>query len=153
MFTDEVKIFFDGSCDNSKKDNRMGVGIAVYWNGEELEEYNFSGLVGYNGTSNAAEWSGLILSIGILRDLVNKEKVDLLKTKLSIFSDSQLIVNQANGVFEVRNEKLKMYKDLYDSICLSNLHLHYKLCWIPREKNTRADELSKVKTLLKKHQG
>lgn len=146
---DKLKVYFDGSCDNSKPDNVMGIGVAVFWNNIELEEYAVSTLIGKNGTSNVAEWKACIMGLAVLNKVVEKERVTTSKAQIFIFGDSKLVVNQANGVYQCNNKRLKPYKEAYDEYLVRYmLEIPFQIRWIPRERNQRADELSKVRNLL-----
>ena len=60
---------------------------------------------------------------------------------ITIYSDSQLIVNQINGKYQVKNERMILcYQKATD--ILSNFN-SWTLIHIPREKNKEADFLSK----------
>jgi ribonuclease HI len=60
---------------------------------------------------------------------------------LKIHSDSQLIVNQLSGNFNVHNERLKLFRDACWHLAKKFPRVSYE--WIRREKNTVADQLSK----------
>ena len=60
-------------------------------------------------------------------------------TRLSIFSDSELIVRQLEGAYRVKNEGLRPYYQEAKSL-LSRLD-EYRIKSIPREANAHADEL------------
>jgi ribonuclease HI len=53
------------------------------------------------GTNNEAEWIALLWAMEIARDRSD--------TRPGFYGDSQLIVNQANGVWKVHKEHLKPY--------------------------------------------
>ena len=59
-----------------------------------------------------------------------------------IYADSELVVKQVLGIYKVKNERMKI---LYNLV-LEKLKLidHWNLVHIRREKNIRADELSKL---------
>ena len=59
-----------------------------------------------------------------------------------IYADSELIVKQVQGIYKVKNERNKTLHNLV----LEKLKLidHWNLVHIRREKNIRADELSKL---------
>jgi ribonuclease HI len=58
-----------------------------------------------------------------------------------LYGDSELVVRQMEGEYQVRAEHLKAYKQHLDQ--LVQRFEGVKFGWIPREENTRADELSK----------
>ena len=61
-------------------------------------------------------------------------------TKIELSSDSRLLVNQVNGLFKVKNGKIKEY-----ILAIRGLELEIGLpisyINIPREENTAADDL------------
>ena len=84
-----------------------------------------------DASNNEAEYSGLILAI--------ETALELGVTDLEVFSDSQLIVNQINENWRIKEIRLKELWSTavqkaaeFDSISLS---------WVRREKNKRADFL------------
>jgi ribonuclease HI len=85
-------------------------------------------------SNNVAEYEGLILAL--------RTSHDLGVTDLEIFSDSQLIVNQVNGLWKVKHDDLLPLRDLAweEGLAFNSL----SLSWVPREKNTVADALCRV---------
>jgi ribonuclease HI len=61
---------------------------------------------------------------------------------LRIFSDSELVVKQINGEYKVKNDRMKKLHTLVFSE-LQNMG-KWVVTHVRREKNTRADELSKI---------
>ena len=104
-----VKLYFDGSCDNNSKMKYMGIGVAVYFDDQYQPQWSYSGMVGTNGTNNIAEYEAYIKSLEILRDIVSTNAGESLLVNASIYGDSQLIVNQSNGEWRVRQAHLKSY--------------------------------------------
>lgn len=91
-------------------------------------------------SNNIAEYTGLIRALEKTKELmaVNKLKMD----KIEVFSDSLLMVNQLNGLFKVKNAKLRglvlRVRALECEINLPVIYIH-----IYREKNMLADALVK----------
>jgi ribonuclease HI len=89
-------------------------------------------------TNNAAEYSALIKSLKVIRKLQRQGiKIDT----VSFFSDSQLIVNQINGIFKVKDIRLSAYLSEFKSKS-ENLKIQYSVSHIPRKENKLADELA-----------
>ena len=61
---------------------------------------------------------------------------------MKVFVDSQLVVRQVTGEYEVKDPVLKAYNGLVKQLWLKFPQI--QLTQIPREKNSRADELSRV---------
>lgn len=89
-------------------------------------------------TNNVAEYSALIMALTKAKEIVANIK----PKKITCFSDSSLMVNQINGLFKIKNTNLRSLlikiRELEQEIYLP---IFYK--YIPREKNTLADDLVK----------
>ncbi len=106
-----------------------GIGVVLADAGGETVDT----LANYIGeaTNNVAEYQAMISGLEMAID----RGID----RLAIFSDSELIVRQLEGAYRVKNEGLRPYYQQAKSL-LSRLD-EYELKSIPREANTRADEL------------
>ena len=124
-----IKLFVDGAADLHSK--TAGIGGVIYSNDKELS--NFSEPLFYK-TNNEAEYLSLIKGI--------EQLIDLKVASVDIFSDSELVVKQVLGIYKVKNERMKILHNLV----LEKLQLidQWNLVHIRREKNIRADELSKL---------
>ena len=125
---DEVVLYIDGAAMPDREG--AGIGGVCYKNKEKL--FSFSKFIG-NKTNNEAEYFALIQ--GLNQALKKDLKV------ITIYSDSQLVVNQINGKYQVKNERMKICFQKSMNI-LSNFN-RWTLTHIPREKNKEADSLSK----------
>lgn len=119
----------------------MGVGVAAWVDGVRdltLDHYSMKGPV---GTNNIAEWEALLEALKTAYAYVTAVDPDC---RIRIYGDSQIIVNQFNGIYEVLDPK---FEELYTSAMMykkligSNLRL---VAWIPRKDNKEADILSKL---------
>lgn len=128
-----LKVYTDGGSRGNPGPSAIG-GIG-YLNGKKIFEFKKS--IG-NATNNDAEYRALIEALNIIRNL----KFEILNQfkKIEFYSDSRLMVNQVNGMFKVKNGKIKEYiliiRGLEQEI---NLSIIYRL--IPREQNIEADKL------------
>ena len=106
------------------------IGIIIKQNEKILLEHSeFLGV----RTNNQAEYEALRRALEICNTL-DKE--------ITIFSDSDLLVNQRNTKYKIRNQNLKMI-----SREISNLEKNFdKIQYrhIPREKNNKADKLANM---------
>jgi ribonuclease HI len=109
-----------------------GCGAVIYdEQGEILKE-----LTSYLGssTNNVAEYQGLLMGLEGVLELGGR--------KLQIRSDSELLVRQLNGVYRVKNEKLKvLYRKALD--LLGRLEA-YRIIHVRREHNKLADRLANL---------
>lgn len=122
-----IKLHIDGASKGNP--GPSGIGIVFYKEGEIIEEIEeFIG----NQTNNFAEYTALIKALEISKN--NSYKI------IEICSDSELVVNQINKVYKVKDAYIK---DLYDKACSLIEKLEYvKVSYVPREENLRADKLA-----------
>lgn len=85
-----------------------------------------------HATNNVAEYEALLLGLeGILR---------LGGKRLTVQSDSELLVRQVTGLYRVKNDKLK---PLYEkALSLLRRLEAYRIIHVPREQNRLADRLA-----------
>ena len=123
-------IFIDGASE--LENSNAGIGGIFYKDQNFSSEFHsFSENIGA-ATNNEAEYQALIRALDI------SKKLNIYK--INIFSDSELLVKQINLEYKVKNPRLKKLHTeargkLYNSI--------WKLSHIRREKNRKADFLSK----------
>ena len=124
------KLFVDGSVTKGKS----GAGIIlVSPDGFEYEyalEFNFS------ASNNAAEYEALIGGLQLA--------LEIGVTKVEVFSDSQLVVNQVGGTFEVKEPYLNSYRALAKALLCG--FGSATVAQIPRKENGRADALARLAT-------
>lgn len=123
-----LSIYVDGSADLTK--GQAGLGGAFYLDGEEI--YAFSearpGL-----TNNEAEYGAMIHAL----ELAIEFDVDAIE----IFSDSQLMINQMNGSYKVKNERLRPLHRQVMSLLAKRPFIQFSHVY--RTENKRADALAK----------
>ena len=128
----DYSLFIDGAAefDEDLKPNNAGIGGLIN-KGDKLV-YSFSENIGIR-TNNEAEYSALIEGI--------KACLDHKIYHVSIFSDSELIVNQVNGKYKLKDPKMIKLHAEVTKLC-SELK-SWTISHVPREQNVEADELSK----------
>ena len=130
-----VEVHFDGSC---QPPHRGVAGYGFVIRGEGLD-YTEHGLAAppYSdaSTNNVAEYVGAIRALEYLRGRGFHGQVVLL-------GDSELVIKQLNGEYEVRSEHLKAYHLLLKTLVESFPEVRIE--WVPREQNEEADILSKT---------
>jgi len=89
-------------------------------------------------TNNIGEYDAVIAALLWLIKLPEGKRRPVV-----IKSDSQLIVNQCSGVWNCNDEKLVPLHDLVMK-AKKRYGRNVTFQWIPREKNTEADELSRT---------
>tara|TARA_Y100001970_G_C13989902_1_gene727669 strand:- start:38 stop:574 length:537 start_codon:yes stop_codon:yes gene_type:complete len=128
----DYSLFIDGAAefDEDLKPNNAGIGGLIK-KGDKLI-YSFSKNIGIR-TNNEAEYSALIEGI--------KACLDHKIYHINIFSDSELVVNQVNGKYKLKDPKMIKLHDEVKKIC-SKL-TSWTITHVRREQNIEADELSK----------
>lgn len=122
------KLFIDGASRNNP--GPAGAGLALFKGDEPVEMRGF-----YLGakTNNQAEYFALLLGIFYLKKHVCEGDL------VVIVSDSQLLVRQVQGAYQVKNAELKMLHGLAHKL-LSGLT--YNIVHVLREENKEADALA-----------
>ncbi|HXY56607.1 MAG TPA: ribonuclease HI family protein [Nitrososphaerales archaeon] len=127
-----VTVYVDGLSE-PRNPGTGTYGFVIYDGGKKLGEE--SGLAGYDVTSNFAEFTALERAFRKLKSLGVDGDVE-------VMSDSKLLVEQMSGGWKVRGgmyvEKLKEVRDLMAGFG----SLQFR--WIPREKNSEADLLTRI---------
>ncbi|XP_047151087.1 uncharacterized protein LOC124823012, partial [Vigna umbellata] len=88
----------------------------------------------FKASNNQAEYEALVAGLELARDMGAR--------KVVCRTDSQLVVGQMNGKFQVKEEQLLRY--FHRSIAITKFFDQVSIQHIPREDNTRADMLSKL---------
>ena len=123
-------LFVDGSSNQKAS----GAGIILTGPGNLSLEYALR--FDFTATNNMAEYEALVAGVQLA--------LDSGADSLNIFSDSQLVVNQITGEFQTKDPQMTAYLG-YMQILLRKLKF-YSITQIPREKNSKADELARLAT-------
>ncbi|HZY93081.1 MAG TPA: ribonuclease HI [Thermoplasmata archaeon] len=130
-----VQAHFDGACEPPKGGGVATYGFTVEGAGIFHEE---GGLAvapwAPTATNNVAEYTAAIRA---LEWLVNHGFHGV----VLLVGDSQLVIRQMTGEYEVRAAHLKAYHDHLKRLVAQFPEVRF--VWVPREENQRADELSK----------
>ena len=125
-------IYIDGLSEPSNPGTGT-YGYTIYKGNQKVAEGE--GLAGYNVTNNYAEYAGLVEALKKLKGLGVEEDV-------LVRSDSQLLIGQMSKGWKAKGggyiEKLKEARDILKDFGSVTFE------WVPREKNTEADLLSRV---------
>nr|MCH9869605.1 reverse transcriptase-like protein [Serratia marcescens] len=135
-------MFFDGASSVSPKTatcpEQSLAGAGIVFETPDGRIFHFSFSLDMQLTNNEAEYEALIAGL-----LMAKEAEI---TKIRVYGDSQLIVRQVNGVYEVRKEELKEYCSKAQE--LMGYFEFVQIEHISRSKNHKADALSKLAAAL-----
>jgi len=128
----ELTIFTDGGSKGNP--GPASIGVAFYKDGKIFDTYRKD--IGV-GTNNEAEYKAVIAALSIVRDNRNKfGNPDIIK----LFSDSNLMVNQLNGVYKVKKGHIREFV-MAIRILESEINIPIVYKYIPREENAVADSL------------
>lgn len=138
ILTRQVVLSFDGACEPKNPGGIATFGVVVAINGETMLKKR--GVVGDGGgmTNNVAEYQGLIEGLREIGELLQSGD------RLTIRSDSQLVIRQLTGMYQVRSPRIypqfKKAKRLLRRV--RSIGVDISLEWVPREENEDADRLS-----------
>ncbi len=123
-----VRVYSDGAARGNPGPAGAGA-ILVEPSGQVLDRIGkFLG----NQTNNYAEYVGLLLGLRRARELDVRE--------VEVFADSELMIRQLGGRYQVRSASLRpLYEE---ALSLLNAFERVKLVHVPRDMNRAADELS-----------
>ena len=126
-----VKVFTDGASRGNP--GTAAVGIVI--NDENDKEIRTSGKYIGECTNNVAEYTALIESVKLLKEL--NEPIE----EINFFCDSELIVKQIRGEYKIRNKDLiNLSLEFWKEI--KSLNKKFSIRHIPREENKTADLLA-----------
>ncbi len=136
MLLDEAKMYTDGGSRGNPGDSSCAYVICKMDDTVVEKSGFYLGLA----TNNQAEYYGFKKGLERARDL----GID----KIALFSDSQLVVNQMNGTYKVKNQELApLYQDVKT---LADSFGKITFSYVPRELNKIADR--EVNRILDEHQ-
>ena len=130
-----VIVHFDGACEPPGTGGIATYGFTVDGEGFEEEQYGLAVRpFAPTATNNVAEYAGAICALEWLQSQGYRGPV-------VVRGDSQLVIRQMTGEYDVKAEHLKAYHARLQQLVAAFEAVRFE--WIPRERNTRADALSK----------
>ena len=125
-----IEVYTDGRAEPNPG---LGTyGYVIYEGGKRVHSEH--GLAGRRVTNNYAEYLCLVKALEHLKARRQEE--------IKVYSDSTLVVNQMTGKWKFKSgtysEKYLEAKELVE--CFPSLSFE----WIPRERNSEADELTNI---------
>lgn len=136
MLLDEAKIYTDGGSRGNP--GHSACAYVIYDHEDQVVEK--AGFYLGIATNNQAEYYGIEKALRRAQEL----GID----KVSLFSDSQLVVNQMNGLYKVKNQELAPLN--HEVKKLADSFRNVSFTHVPREKNKIAD--SEVNRILDDHE-
>ena len=129
-----ITIYFDGLCRPKNPGGVATYGYLIFRDGKKVKSgYGVVGS-GPGMTNNVAEYSALKQAAEWLRRQGGDDEI-------MIKGDSQLVIHQMNGTWQVRSATSKKFvpeiRRLFEGRKI-------RFIWIPREQNVEADELSNL---------
>ncbi|XP_073035355.1 uncharacterized protein [Primulina eburnea] len=121
-------LFVDGSSTAS------GSGAGILLENPQGDKFQYSIRLQFSASNNEAEYEAIILGLKLALAAGSK--------RLVAHSDSQLVVNQLQGTYEAKEEKMARYVLRVNEL-LSRLE-NYEIKRIPRAQNELADRLAKM---------
>lgn len=131
--------YYDGACEPVNPSGNLGIGAFIL-NPKRERIFTYSKYYSsshFNGqtSNNIAEYLGLI---EVLKFFIQN---NLQKEKIIVCGDNKMSINQMKGEWGCNGG---LYKQYYlEALELRKQFSDISFEWIPREKNTIADELSK----------
>lgn len=130
--TEKVIIYCDGGARNNP--GPAAIGAVMEWQGGSKNGY--SEYLG-KATNNEAEYRAVVFALKKAKQLFGKEKANNLE--IEIKSDSELLVNQLNGRYKIKDQDLQpLFFEIWN---LKSDFAEVKFVQIPREENKEADSL------------
>lgn len=124
----KLTLYTDGASRGNPGDAGIGI-VIIDEEGNVVKE--ISDYIGQT-TNNIAEYKALIAGL--------KEALEMECEEVNVFTDSELMVKQIQGEYQVKNEGLKpLYKEVFELI---KEFKKFSICHVRREMNKRADELA-----------
>ena len=133
----EVEIYIDGASKGNP--GPSGIGAVICKDGQTIK--NISSYIG-NATNNVAEYTALIYGL--------QEGLMLKAESVKVNTDSQLLYNQINKVYKIKNPNIL---GLYNQVThLISAFDEVKINYISRKENRGADKLATqaIKNALKR---
>jgi len=137
----KIKVFTDGASRGNP--GHSGIGIVIY----DVNDFILKTYKEYIGetTNNQAEYIALIKSLEQIKKLQdemlpsNGEEID----SIEFYSDSELIVNQINFEYRVKEPELALLNNKFH-VLAKKLNKPYSVFYIERSKNKTADKLANM---------
>lgn len=142
----KIVAYIDGGA--LKNPGPAAIGLVLEKNGKLWKEY--SQPLPYETTNNRAELEAALFALLKLKQLLGKDR--LRSAKVTIRSDSTLLVRQLSGQYKVQEPQLQeVFLKIWNQLVDYGGFGRVKFELIPREKNKKADKL--VKQALKNSRG
>lgn len=135
---DKIIAYCDGGSRGNPGSAAIGVIIADLRgpDADQRGKKEYGKFIG-TATNNEAEYQAVIFALKKVKQLYGNEKTE--RMSLEINMDSELIVNQLNGKFKIKEKSLVPF--FIDTWNLKQDFKEVRFIQIPREENKEADKL------------
>lgn len=134
----KITIFSDGGARGNP--GPAGIGCVIRHEDKETQRQKEEGISKYIGvaTNNQAEYKAVIEALKWVKD--NRDNLDNQDLEVECFLDSELVVEQLNQRYKIKNEGLKpLFWQIREQVMQLGGKVTFK--YIPREENKHADKL------------
>ena len=125
----ELKLFLDGASRGNP--GLAGAGAYLIQDNKVLAEHSFFLNI---KTNNQAEYLALLLGLIACKNFIKNNN-----NKLTIISDSELLIKQINKIYKVKNPELKKLYTIANKLLID---IDYKAKHVLRSNNKEADKLA-----------
>ncbi len=132
-----LRVFTDGASRGNP--GPSGIGIIVYDENDFIVE-SCKEFIGET-TNNQAEYKALIKSIDIIK--IIRKNGEYPVDRIEFFSDSELIVNQLNFSYQVKEPELALLNNRFQ-VKIRKAAIQYSVSHIDRAQNKAADRLANL---------
>ncbi|KAI5322759.1 hypothetical protein L3X38_031831 [Prunus dulcis] len=122
--------------DGASNQKGAGAGVVIITPDGTLLEQAIT--LGFPASNNEAEYEALLAGLRLAKELIIK--------KLAIYSDSQLITNQASGEYMAKHPRMILYLDKVQE--LLKAFPTFTIQQVPRAENAHADALASLRSAL-----
>ncbi len=129
-----ITVYFDGLCYPKNPCGVAAYGYLIYRDGELIHRGFGAVGEGRGMTSNVAEYEGLKAAVSWLND-------HGIEDSITIKGDSQLVIKQMKGEWEVKSETSRTYVPEIRRMLEGR---DVRFIWVPRGMNEEADQLSRT---------
>jgi len=124
-----ILAYTDGASRGNPGESGVGIVLKDELGNVIASQYGYIGIA----TNNIAEYTALAACLRLVQTTQCSQLV--------VHSDSELIVRQLNGLYKVKDAKLKKHFQKIQNIIVA-APFQFKIRHVPREENWEADELA-----------
>ncbi|CAL2247926.1 unnamed protein product [Prunus armeniaca] len=121
-------MYFDGSSTEARS------GAEVVIESPQGQRWQFALQIDFKCTNNQAEYEALIIGLEILKEMK--------ATRVLVYGDSQLVINQLTGEYQCTSENLTMY--YVTALNTANEFSRISFVHVPDAENHEANEMAQV---------